>query len=334
MALKVVINYLSKEELAYEVEVRGADVGTVEEMRKSLTSLLKIEKTDPKVIDSYPDYQFTEESDTQAVEASLVAIQNLIDKFDGGNSRKIESKLWHVLGRLRRMNDLSAIRVDLLKKALSLKDKFQVCVSSAVKPAELDALEASLNISLSLDPAGSSTPRKNLPLISAVQTTPKSIPVYKWDVKFSGRPESSVSAFLERVDELASARSVSMEQDKFQVCVSSAVKPAELDALEASLNISLSLDPAGSSTPRKNLPLISAVQTTPKSIPVYKWDVKFSGRPESSVSAFLERVDELASARSVSMEQVFTSALDLFEGPALNWYRSVRKSLSCLTFNN
>lgn len=63
-----------------------------------------------------------------------------------------------------------------------------------------------------------------------------------------------------------------------------------------------------------------------KSVPVYKWGVKYDGN--SSLKAFLERVIELSKARNVSETELFNSAIDLFEGQALIWYRSIRDKVS------
>lgn len=61
-----------------------------------------------------------------------------------------------------------------------------------------------------------------------------------------------------------------------------------------------------------------------KNIPIYKWGVTFDGeRKSSSLNSFLERVTELAYARGVSERELFLSAIDLFTGKALIWYRSV-----------
>ncbi|KAG8295657.1 hypothetical protein J6590_075403 [Homalodisca vitripennis] len=47
----------------------------------------------------------------------------------------------------------------------------------------------------------------------------------------------------------------------------------------------------------------------------------FDGRSQS-VGAFLQRVEELRRARGVTPTEPFESAVDLFSGPALVWYRS------------
>lgn len=60
-----------------------------------------------------------------------------------------------------------------------------------------------------------------------------------------------------------------------------------------------------------------------KTQPVHKWNLKFSGDLRGmSVVGFLERVTELQIARRVSDDELFASAIDLFEGKALIWYRS------------
>lgn len=62
---------------------------------------------------------------------------------------------------------------------------------------------------------------------------------------------------------------------------------------------------------------------TRRSVPVERWGLKFNG--ETSVVAFLERVQELSIARHVSPQELWESALDLFEGTALIWFRGIRK---------
>lgn len=75
-------------------------------------------------------------------------------------------------------------------------------------------------------------------------------------------------------------------------------------------------------------------QSTPelargKPVPVSKWGLQFTGEKKSlSLNAFLERVDELCVARYISREELFDSAIDLFAGKALVWYRATRRSVS------
>lgn len=66
----------------------------------------------------------------------------------------------------------------------------------------------------------------------------------------------------------------------------------------------------------------------PKNIPIYKWGVTFDGEHKSSsLNSFLERVVELAEARGVSKRELYLSAVDLFAGKGLIWYRSVKSTV-------
>jgi hypothetical protein len=66
-----------------------------------------------------------------------------------------------------------------------------------------------------------------------------------------------------------------------------------------------------------------------KSISVVKWNLKFTGESGSlSVAAFFERVEELKVARGINDRELHDSAVDLFEGQALVWYRSVRRRVN------
>lgn len=63
------------------------------------------------------------------------------------------------------------------------------------------------------------------------------------------------------------------------------------------------------------------------SVPVYKWRLSFDGGHNQSIGAFLERVEELSRARSVSHTELFESAVDLFSGTSLVWYRSTMQRI-------
>lgn len=65
------------------------------------------------------------------------------------------------------------------------------------------------------------------------------------------------------------------------------------------------------------------------SVPVYKWGLKFDGQGGTdAVLSFLERVDELRAARGISKEELFSSAIDLFSGPAVVWFRSIKSRVN------
>lgn len=71
------------------------------------------------------------------------------------------------------------------------------------------------------------------------------------------------------------------------------------------------------------------IPTQTKTVAIYKWDLKFDGVPKQfEVESFIERVEELAKARGVSKEQLFNSAVDLFVGKGIDWWRYVKPSVN------
>lgn len=65
-------------------------------------------------------------------------------------------------------------------------------------------------------------------------------------------------------------------------------------------------------------------------VPIYQWGIYFNGSCKGlSVNAFIERVEELMLARGVSEDEMLVSIIDLLQGSALSWYRSVRSKITC-----
>lgn len=75
-------------------------------------------------------------------------------------------------------------------------------------------------------------------------------------------------------------------------------------------------------------PQVPSFPSSKASVPVYKWNLKFSGQLKDNLVQFLERVHELKTSRNVSERELFDSAIDLFEEKALIWYRSIRSSVT------
>lgn len=85
-------------------------------------------------------------------------------------------------------------------------------------------------------------------------------------------------------------------------------------------------DPGTSGVSRHSSLIHSPLLSKPT--PVSKWGLKFTGEKGTSVNAFLERVSELKIARHVHDDELFDSAVDLFAGKALVWYRDARRSVN------
>lgn len=248
------VNRLVKSELSYELKIRGIEDGeNVDSQRRTLRTLLKLEKTNDSL--ACPAHPFTFEVDSQAVGVTISEIEGLLATFDGiANSNehgKILAKIHHALGRIDR-----SVPSEVTEK--SLKSKLMVKLLAAISDIERKIRKAT-RIS-----------------------------------------RSSVAAL-----DLSLLQSQSESSD---------------DSSDEEDNVVRS--GPSTSTPERRV-----VQES-KSVPIYKWNLKFTGMASGlSLNAFLTQVEELRIARGATKEQLFQSALDLFSGKALLWYRAVRKTL-------
>ncbi|KAI4463165.1 retrotransposon gag protein [Holotrichia oblita] len=116
--------------------------------------------------------------------------------------------------------------------------------------------------------------------------------------------------FLEALDTLDSADNI-VSFDKL------VISSEKLDQSNCDVNSTASYVEQPDSSPK--------LHKTGK-FPVRKWNVKFTGDTKGfSVHTFLERVNELMVARNVSETELLESAIDLFDGKALMWFRSNRE---------
>lgn len=100
----------------------------------------------------------------------------------------------------------------------------------------------------------------------------------------------------------------------------------------------LAIQNASSSTPIKQTPPATDGDLTLKvlqqlsineSSKIKSWGLSFNGESDNmGLNAFLERVFELAEAHGVSKLQLFKSSVELFDGKALIWFRSIREKVS------
>lgn len=212
------IKRLEKDELTYELTIRGCSTGTCEEMRPRLSAAISMENNGDSL--NYPPYPYTFEQDETAVQKKLEDIAKLVDDFAGDRSSsevvKINTKVAHTLNRLDRMipvdNSQKIKKSELVATVLSLIETFQTKLSNrdpvlatGPVPASLSHLEARLA-------AQTFTPVANSSMVADAAVVPghKIVPPHKWDLrKFSGDGKGvSITAFLERVEELRVARNV------------------------------------------------------------------------------------------------------------------------------
>ncbi|KAJ8939507.1 hypothetical protein NQ314_011113 [Rhamnusium bicolor] len=223
MASKIDPGRLNKEELTYELKIRGLEnVGTMEQMRSTLRRMLKLERSGDSL--TYPDYSLDYNEEVKNTEDKIKEIEDLIKNLntggDSGQYKKIVAKATHVLMRVDRIkatdDDRRKQRSQLLAKVLQLQEDLGRRVKQikieASPIVDLSMLSVRGNDTGSSDSDGDDLGNNllNSTQIPTTVSTIKSMPVIKWNLTFSGKPkEMSVLAFIERIDELSIARHVS-----------------------------------------------------------------------------------------------------------------------------
>lgn len=235
-AFKVDVDRYSKDELEYELRIRGmSEVGNSEQLRKSLRGALGLEKAGQSF---HCTVNLDAKNELVVCEQKLSELSELVTVFSGTNSqiRKIETKLNHVFGRIDRVEtddmELKEKRPTLMNQFASVVDEYMT-KQEALQRASAAQAKAPLNPSFceAETPAGASTPQadriERAEATNYLRINSKTIPVHKWNLKFSARLDGlSINAFLEQVEDLRLSRNVCKEE-LFQ----SAIELFEGDAL-------------------------------------------------------------------------------------------------------
>ncbi|KAK5650235.1 hypothetical protein RI129_001264 [Pyrocoelia pectoralis] len=212
MSHKIIVTRLDKDELEYELRVRGIGTGTVDEMRRSLSAAIQLEKSGESI--RYPVYPFSFQEDSDGISSKLDTVRRFMSQLSAvptsNEAEKLRTKLSHMLNRIDFMNatteDESHVISQLLASTLSLLNQLQ----PMNKPAE-EEIPPNITIveqqQVTLEPVLEST-RVEDNANSLTYIRP--ILPNKWDLKYSGDSKGmSLSAFLERVEVLRKARRVS-----------------------------------------------------------------------------------------------------------------------------
>lgn len=143
MERKIEVDCLNKEELTYEMIVRGLAAANVDSMRKSLRQVFKLELD--KSTFSYPEYPFDFVTDCQGIQATYDKAEGLIGTIVGDRKsrpyRKLQSLLSHLLGRVDNLvvldNDQKSARATYFTEILNLMADAEARVSTPAEPSDL-----------------------------------------------------------------------------------------------------------------------------------------------------------------------------------------------------
>lgn len=234
MSSKIEINRLTGEELQYELHIRGfEDGGTVAEMRSALRGLLKLEKEGNSL--EYPEYSISFEEDQEAVQARMTELTALIETLNldhiSKTQKKFSAKFQHTLDRCKRAKtttlEETKVKNTLFFKLSQLTSKLddeiarlrrssvasQVPLnlnSTRVEDESAEGEDEAIFSARESDEEGIAEERVLNNTIVASPSFTRPVPVFKWGLKFGGKPMESISSFLERVEELRVARSVTV----------------------------------------------------------------------------------------------------------------------------
>lgn len=228
---------LNKEELEYEISIRGASPkGTVKDYCKVLRELLVLESTGHTF---EVQQKYEPENEIKICQTKITELEAMLkESLTTTSKRKIATKLAHVLARIQRIStvdsSLTEERSNLLTQSLQLmsdfKSKETLTIESPKIPAEL-ILHQNISTGQNDSATASSTPSKcsqsGTPLKSSqsadtnsdLTTVLKNLHLEQhhnfksWNLKFSGRNDSrSLNAFLEQIEDTRNARGITEDQ--------------------------------------------------------------------------------------------------------------------------
>lgn len=314
------VNRLLSDELSYELSIRGCVQGkTVDEKRSLLRQALQQEKCGGE-FDANISFDVVAELNICA--AKLEEIGGYLEEFSNGNAeneyKKIKTRLTHLQNRLKRLTPVS--NVDKLKKT-NLTDFCE---------GLFEALEGAYAISKLVKPQERSILDDPVPLLPEVVNTQSSA---------NAIPRHDSQSLISFGDELDNAKPAQVHP----------VNPTYQEARPSLVQFNLpsnTLPPQSASfmqstglAARQELPrdlstvqlLPTLAESRPNSNSEYyyrtadsfrKWNIYFDGN--SSVTLFLEDLEEKAEARKVSKSVLFLSVSEFLKGDALLWYRARR----------
>lgn len=212
MSGKIIINRLNQCQLNYLLTIRGLPTSTVDKMRASLSRAMKLEKEGNSI--SYPSYPFTFKEDSEAINEVILKVEQSLSEKQSltPKSKRFtvnQTRLGYAIIRLDHISPTNpeeeAYKKDTFAKILVLLDVLEnktdvPAASSSPKTLfQANTSESDDDESLSGQESASTPFRLTSGQVPTVGSIIKSVPVFRWGLKFSGdRKGLSVQAFLQR----------------------------------------------------------------------------------------------------------------------------------------
>lgn len=333
------VNRLLGDEIAYELQIRGLPVQRlVNDNRATLRGALRMERQG--LASAFYTDDLNPEVEYEVCQQKLRDLGDDFANFDQNNMdnevKRIRSRLLHINARLRRVptgtEDQEALRSSLIGLCLRL----------------VDEVEEVLEVHQSRDQP--QLPTRNAQNHSILDEPNPLIPE---DIAQTSRHQNEVLGINENVNDAQNfspvdlnsrrpSRLTELGAESSRLAGSHGFRPnissRRATFYQEGLNRPAETQPFNTQQtfreetrqPRNQVPDVrSASQYHTEnhnafSQPIYcdvsRWKLQFDG--ESSVTSFLERVEELRISRNVSHDQLLRSAVELFTKDALLWYRT------------
>lgn len=304
--------HLRKTEVIYELKVRNIPVeGTAGELRKRLSQALATNVE----VDAVSVDMLVPESELEECEGKLQDLSSMVADYEGNyrdnECGRIQARLWHLFSRVERI-PIGAVSKEVEENKGSLLEKSK------------DLLEAFEKATTNARASGGGEHKIEGEKFQG--TTPSS----QKTVQYQGLPtrQELEDQRLEK-ERCLQEDSLRQKEERFlderrQQEEKWKERERELQEEWMKLEKRKSLmdgSPGVACLQKKEGTFREDRKSQPRYVPVYKWGLQFDGQSQS-IGAFLQRVEETRRARGVTPEELFDSAVDLFSGAALVWYRS------------
>lgn len=336
------VNRLLGDEIVYELTIRGLPVQRlVNDNRATLRGALRMERQG--ILSSFHMLDLNPEQEFDICRRKIQDLGNDLARFERGNAdneyKRIQSRLFHVHLRLRRIPVGREVSEEdqkvLLGDCLRLIDELENVYEEVTRVRDR-AVQPNVNVlDGDVERQGSILDEPNLLIPENIAQT--SISLSRSQGNYDDRVAAENLIFLSQnpqrlraSEQRPEVTQVSYSAEEFQPPCSSRRATLGTEHLCANFD---GHQRQGYSRPELAQQLGDRLQDLRLSgndhsfemgaaryVDVSRWRLQFDG--ESSVTSFLERVEELRLSRNVSHEQLLRSAVELFTKDALLWFRT------------
>jgi len=326
--------HLRKTEVIYELKIRNLPTdGTAGDLRKRLSQSLSADSP----IDDTVVNNLESETELEECEAKYQDLSALVSDYEGNHNdnehHRVVARLWHLYLRVNRIpvgamadSNLEETKDNLLSRCKELLDSFKEAKSSS---STLETREKQLTEDIlknkPIQPRAANPFEDKSPF-----NLPKSQFMDEEEERMLREERKVREACQEREDRRLHEQSLEQERRRLEEKWRQEERRIQEERRQMAENWKAEDLKWQKMKKQEEMTDIDAdtkfedkrkEDYRPRPVPVFKWGIKFDNSGPS-IASFLERVEELRRARGITHQELYESAVDLFSGPALVWYRA------------